>query len=324
MRGNRFFTVALAISASVILLLSAARVISDTEKPRFRVSVVVDESGSGRWLPFREGITQAAKDNNIELSFVTTDALVSVQQEGRIIAREIQSGADGVIAGFRSSSGTAEMLRGFMGQTLLELVDTEVESEGTNDSIGLVSADNAAIGQALCRMLLSDLPEGAAAKRLGLLCGRQQQFSVQERLSTFSEELKIGIVDKRWEIPDIEDGKEALARKCAEAPVDILVAMDNASMECAMEYLEENGKRNILLYGVGNSEKLVYGLDSGLIRGMIVPEEFSMGYHALSDLAARLNHRISVPFRREIGFRAVRRDTMYLEENQKILFPRIA
>lgn len=325
MRENRFFTIALALSSAVLLMLSFARIAQETEPPRYKVSVVVDESGSGRWFPFREGLMQAARDNNIQLNFVTTDALVSVQQEGRIIGREIQNGARGIIAGFRSSEGTAEMLKGFTGQAVIELVDTDVETEDGGYSIGLVKTDNLAIGEALGEQLAADISKdyqsGGRKKRLGILSGNQQQLSVQERLSSFSGGIDEENVDKLWVINENDATRELLIEKIREIPVDIIVALDNRSMELAMSCIK--AESNILLYGVGCSEALVYGLDSGVVEFMIVPEEFSMGYHALSDLAARLNHRTSSPVKREIGFRSVNRENMYEEENQRVLFPRI-
>lgn len=326
MKENRLFTLALAVSASVILLLSGIRILSDAERPRYQVSVVVDESASGRWLPFREGLLQAAKDNNIELNFVSTDTLVSVQQEGKIISREIQNGANGVIVAFRASEGTSEMLRGFTGQSLLELVDTEVESEG-NDTIGTVTMDSAEIGRALRELLRTELRLRGDIKenrlRVGILSGNQQQFSMQEILSTFSEGIEEENVDISWEISGTEQTEEELRLKNRTNPVDILLSMDNHSTEQALHYLRESRKESVKLYGVGTSDELVYGLDSGLIAGLIVPEEFNMGYRALSDLAGRLNHRTANPIKRKIGFRMVSRDNMYLEENQRILFPRI-
>ncbi len=320
---NKLFTAALAISASVVLLLSIAGFVQDTDSNRYRVSVVVDNSSSERWVPFREGLQQAAKDNNIELSFVTTDTLVSVQQEGRIINREIQNGADGIIAAFRSSTGTSEMLSGFVGQADVVLVDTKIDTGGKEDSVGSVTVNNVAVGEALWEQIYKDHPDlGSKGLRIGVLSGNQQQYSLQERLSSFQEEIQGENVDNPWILSYSEELKTELAQEIWKSPVDILVALDNDSMETGVEYIRESGK-NIEIYGVGNSDELVYNLDNGRIRFLIVPEEFSMGYHALSDLSALLNHRSIIPVQREISFRRVTRENMYSEENQKILFPRI-
>ena len=79
--------------------------------------------------------------------------------------------------------------------------------------------------------------------------------------------------------------------------------------------------KKLPLYGAGCSEKLAYYIDNGTIASMILPNEFSMGYQSLTDLAAKLRNRMMVLEDREQDFNVVHQDNLFRDENQRILFP---
>ena len=75
------------------------------------------------------------------------------------------------------------------------------------------------------------------------------------------------------------------------------------------------------MYGEGCSEKAVYYLDKGLIQGLIVPNEFHMGYLSMEEIAKQLLYGASPAQNREIEFLTINKENLYDVESQKILFP---
>ena len=98
------------------------------------------------------------------------------------------------------------------------------------------------------------------------------------------------------------------------------VALDNAGMEAAGEYAstQENG---IIVVGTGTSTKSIYYLDSGVVKSLVVPEDYMMGYQSVSDLADYIHRNRFLPLVRTIAHRTIHKDTLFAEENQEILFP---
>ena len=104
---------------------------------------------------------------------------------------------------------------------------------------------------------------------------------------------------------------------------DIVIALENSETERAVDYMQENqiSVNNCVLYGVGNSEKVVYELDKGRIQALLVPNEFHMGYQSVKELATKLEYHTAEMRNVTTGYLMVDREHLYDAENQKILFP---
>ena len=106
------------------------------------------------------------------------------------------------------------------------------------------------------------------------------------------------------------------------ATPDILAALDSDAMEMALDWLTEGGQTpDCSLYGEGRSERAVYYLDRGHIQGMIVPDEYAMGYESAQLIQKQLEHTESSTTQIETGFISVTKEKMYDKEAEKILFP---
>ena len=71
--------------------------------------------------------------------------------------------------------------------------------------------------------------------------------------------------------------------------VDVIIALDNDSLEAAAHYTQETGRSFIELYGVGDSEEVIYDLDTGVIRSLIVIDHYDMAYSAVEALWKQLS-----------------------------------
>ena len=73
--------------------------------------------------------------------------------------------------------------------------------------------------------------------------------------------------------------------------MDILITLGNAETETAVDYLQADTsyKRQFMIYGEGCSDKTVYYLDKGIIKSLVVPNEFNMGYQSYIRLRNKSN-----------------------------------
>lgn len=321
MKENRLFTALVAVVVTVILLLSLGMFLSGSGQKRYSVSVVVGNSSS-RWTAFRAGLQQAARDENIAVNFVNTGDIASIQQEWKLIDSEVSYGADGIITELRASDGAAEHLDALSRKTSFILLNTDAESGGDVDGcFAYVGMDNTAVGKALAAEILRNEGTGSGKRRIGIAAGNQQQYALQERLRA-AEEALADYAEVVWVVSG-DDQLEAMRRENGSKRADIILALDDESLQEAVSYVEVTGRRYLSLYGVGCSETLVRALDMGVVRSMLVPEEFNMGYQALISLSDHLNHRDERIQSQIVGFRIVTKATMYEEENQKLLFPTV-
>ncbi len=322
MKENRLFTALVAVVVTVILLLSLGMFLNGSGQKRYSVSVVVGNSGDSRWTAFRAGLQQAARDENIAVNFVNTGNIASIQQEWKLIDSEVSHGADGIITELRASDGAATRLDDLSRKTSFILLNTDAESGGDVDGcFAYVGLDNTAVGKSLAAEILRNEGTGSEKRRIGIAAGNQQQYALQERLRA-AEEALADYAEVVWVVSG-DDQLEAMRRENGSKRADIILALDDESLQEAVRYVEVTGRRYLSLYGVGCSETLVRALDMGVVRSMLVPEEFNMGYQALVSLSDHLNHRDERVQSQIVGFRIVTKATMYEEENQKLLFPTV-
>ena len=130
MKNRNLFILVVAILLFITFAASAsALILSGMREDSPEVSVVVDDSASGRWTSFISGMEQAAKDNNIKLNVVSTGRNLSLSQQYKLINEEISDGADGIIYQANSSRGTENIISDISSKAVLMLVDTSVDTD---------------------------------------------------------------------------------------------------------------------------------------------------------------------------------------------------
>ena len=313
MKRNRIWFILLI--AAVLLGLLGLRYLSrtelrDTDTPMVEVSAVVDDSTNGRWTRFQAGLEQAADDYGVALSYAVTPKFNTIRDEEAVIRSEA-SAADAVIVQLIDTSDTVDLISSLCAERVLGLVDTDAPAEA-GDNFASITADNTAIGTALADLLKEQYGDELAGKTVGILYGNQKMRSMQERLAGFKEGIARSGATVFWE-------GSGTAWESAGLP-DIVITLDNDSLETAADALE-TGEKAPALYGVGCSDKTIYALDHGKIAAMIVPDEFQMGYLAMSDVVARINAPNIPMVPREIPFTVITRTNLYDPVNAAFLFP---
>lgn len=315
MNKNRFyFGVLLLILLAITTWASYGVLNAGVTKEVHRVSVIVSDSGNDRWTALHQGLEQAANDYDIDLNFVSTVEFSTVEEELAVIWRELDNGAEGVIVQMNSSMGIEQEMEDIANRAAVMLLETDVFPE---EVYAFGGPDNVALGMALAEAIKEDFGETLDAKTVGILCGNQEQLAMQERLQGIQD----GISDTGAKVVWIIDGTDEanVDAVMREEAVDIVVALENSETELMVDCMQ--GTAESTLYGVGCSEKAVYYLDKGVIRTLVVPNEFNMGYQSMEAIATQLRYRLTKADNCQVDYLVVDRMNLYDEDNQKILFP---
>ena len=284
-----------------------------------QIHVIIENSNDNRWVQFIEGMKQAAEDQEIILTIVPTGHMETLSEEEAIIERAIANGSDGVIIQLCSSIDAASMLEKLNSRTNIELVD-ENAYEVMSNVVGVVSPDHKAIGETIANEAALFAEKPLEKCTIGVIRGSSALSSMEQRMDGFTEALESLGGKTTWVLEQNGDAKDIKEKLAANETPDILVALDNAGMEAAGEYAstQENG---IIVVGTGTSTKSIYYLDSGVVKSLVVPEDYMMGYQSVSDLADYIHRNRFLPLVRTIAHRTIHKDTLFAEENQEILFP---
>ena len=320
MKNKRLFPALVLILVAMIMAVTGFMLWESGNTADLRqIHVIIENSNDNRWVQFIEGMKQAAEDQEIILTIVPTGHMETLSEEEAIIERAIANGSDGVIIQLCSSIDAASMLEKLNSRTNIELVD-ENAYEVMSNVVGVVSPDHKAIGETIANEAALFAEKPLEKCTIGVIRGSSALSSMEQRMDGFTEALESLGGKTTWVLEQNGDAKDIKEKLAANETPDILVALDNAGMEAAGEYAstQENG---IIVVGTGTSTKSIYYLDSGVVKSLVVPEDYMMGYQSVSDLADYIHRNRFLPLVRTIAHRTIHKDTLFAEENQEILFP---
>ena len=182
MKKNRIYFGLLILALVVTIVWTSAGMLGvNKEEKKYSVSVIVNDSNNDRWIAMREGLEQAAKDDDIQLNYVSTGVFASEDEEKALIEREVENGADGIIVQLVSSEDTYAVFEKIDSSVAVMLLETDAVSEGV---YSVTAPDNLWIGEALAQTVLQDYGDSLSEKKIGILSGNQNQLSMQQRLGS--------------------------------------------------------------------------------------------------------------------------------------------
>ncbi len=315
--GIMLFTILL------VALLIYLRRESNEEKPRIRLSVILEESDDDRLAGIKAGMEQAAKDNGCILNYPRTE-LLSATDERRLMEEELSQGAQGILLQPVSSDDMFEVLEQFSGRTQLLLLESDISQEGVYPA---VTSDDYSLGESLANEVLVYV-RGKTAPRVVVLVGHGRQRARQSRMAGLRETLQEAGAEVFVLSASLKGLPSLLERELYEEGMDALVAVGDAETDTAAAFLSERKASDQApvdippFFGVGGSAKNLYYLEQGIIRRLVVPNAFMMGYQAVQALASQVEYKTSFSVKPEqVEYLVVGSENLYDEENQKVLFP---
>lgn len=296
--------IAAAAAAFAVLLplfLVRTRYASEQAGRRARIAVLTRREADVGTSVLFAGMEKAAEDGKLVLNYVMVPEDATLDEERELAAQEIEDGAQALIIEPVASEGSGKMAEELSQRAVVVLLGERADTEAAG-RFGSVSAENYAIGVALGREIRKGAAETGGS--VALLPAAGSRGSVEQRRRGVLEALRGSGIS-------LQEDAEGAA---------IIAGLEDSALTEALSYAL-TAKERPLVYGVGNSNRNLYGLDRGDIRAMIVINEFNMGYLAVAEAKKKLSSRLREMEQLRVGDTLVSRDNMYSAENQKLLFP---
>jgi len=304
MKRQTVVWIAAAAAAFAVLLplfLVRTRYASEQAGRRARIAVLTRREADVGTSVLFAGMEKAAEDGKLVLNYVMVPEDADAEAELKLARQEIEDGAQALIIEPVASEGSGKMAEELSQRAVVVLLGERADTEAAG-RFGSVSADNYAIGVALGREIRKGAAETGGS--VALLPAAGSRGSVEQRRRGVLEALRGSGIS-------LQEDAEGAA---------ILAGLEDSALTEALSYAL-TAKERPLVYGVGNSNRNLYGLDRGDIRAMIVINEFNMGYLAVAEAKKKLSSRLREMEQLRVGDTLVSRDNMYSAENQKLLFP---
>ena len=308
-----------SLLALAVVLLVFTMFLEKNGKARYRISVVLQNSDDGQWSALKYGLKMAAEDQGMELFIVSTGGGLTAEEEKSLLQNEIDHGADAVIVQPAPGKETEQALEDVKKRVPVMLVEGGAFSEKEDSWLPVAGPDNYGMGKALAEELLKDYSGNANGKRFGILTEYSDSEALASRAEGFIETVEKKGAEISWFATDdfSESGKDTLESL---PKVDVVAALDDKSLRTAGKCSAANNLHGALVYGIGHSTEAVYYLDTDKVQCLVVPDEFQAGYQSLTQVAQSLGHYFRSVKGQVVPHRALRKETLFLEENQDILF----
>ncbi len=319
MSENKSLIAVIALIAVFVMITLYASVPRRSDKEVKHVSMIVYGDDADRWANMREGAYLVCSEKNAKLNLLTTMSEDDPDEQMEIIEREVADGTDALIIAPCASREIKEYIDSVKLKIPVVYLETLENASPVDVSIAV---DDYMMGYELGE---SFVLEESEIVTVAVLSGNTDRDSVRLREEGFRDAID-GQVGKIIDWSGISSGtardiKTYIQKEIVSEATDVIVSFDNQTTDALLDALS-NLNQTCKIYAVSTSDHAVYDLYNGEIRILEFPDEFSMGYlaamYALDpDYAkGRYSHN-------RIEYRSVRKENMYSEENQTLLFPSV-
>lgn len=303
--------------AILVMGISYFSYTSETEEEIYQISYIhrkstLDESQQS----IKQGIGQAATDYNFELKDVAFDRDTLYFEQMAIIEKEVENGADAILVEAIDKEEVYTLLKEINKSVPVVLVNGEVAEE-TNGLI-CVNADYYDMGYEFGTYIGSREEN----KKISVLLDTtefadkdQMVKGMCDALNAAEKEITMVSIATEESMGDVLNDF-ALGKYLTDA----FVVFDADDLEYIGKKKEDvNALRQIDLYGFEKSNKIITYLESDIVDGLVVSNEYSIGYLCGENAVKMLNH-ISVK-NQQVEYRIIDATQIYTVENQRLLFP---
>lgn len=328
-----------SILISIIIWAAYGLFAEEERMETVHISVIIEDNGNSRWTAFQQGLEWAAREFQVDLSVVPAAGFSRTEEQWELVEQKTEDGIDGILLAPYSADEIGHYLREFNGNVRILLVESDISrNEDAVLSVSAVGPDYGDMGKALFDEIIKDFenrpendPEqdshmGEEIRSEKVLQGKKVLLLTSNpgKLGSIQTGEKIKELMKTQDIDALETGtvsSEEDSSILENKQADIVIALDDASLQIAAKELVSETENRPDLYGMGICADNVYYLERGIIRSMIVVNDFKMGYESLSLLADTIRTNNNEQQKVDIGFQAVRPEEVHVPEIEKLLFP---
>ena len=313
MAKNRRTIIIICIIALGILLEGIAYyLLFLSERDRTEISVIVYEDDKN-WADLKEGAELAASnEENVEINFIIMPQGTTPEEQKAIILDEIETRAKYVVTTASDSYRLGELLNGVYASKI------EFVLNGTDDkNYRIMAPDDYQMGYDLGQLLVQE--EGNDIS-VGIVSLDDSKKSLNIRAQ--GVRVALGEANTHYEVWNNniigEDLKSFILNKLSNDEVDAIVILNEGALDTVTASINETESK-VPVYAVVHSEKAVYYLDSKQLKYLAYTDEFGAGYAAVSDLLHPVKNKFVLG--KNTPYSIVKRDDMYVGQNEKLLFP---
>lgn len=266
-----------------------------------------------------EGILRASKDMNVEVRVHKLVENKEIESQIVLLQKEVQSNTDAILITPIDYEKLAKPIEEASENVPIILINSKINS---NKKLPYISCNNYELGVDMAEEVVR---RGNARKKILLIKEDINSSNLKEIEDGFRNELK-NSKNSVLELTlkgDKDNYYNDILRYIKENEVEIVVSFNEYIIELLAnikkDLFDSKSKCNFELYGYSNSTELISYIEEGIIDGLAIENQFNLGYLG-TEMAIKIitNEKID---ENEIGYTIINKENMYLEKNQRLIFP---
>jgi len=271
------------------------------------------------WATVKEGALSAADDQDVTVEVRGTSEETQVDEQIQIVEAAIRDRPAAIVLAAGDFLRLVPAVRHARAAGIpLVTVDSFV---ATDDASAKIGTDNRQLGRMAGGSLLRMVGAGSLVAVLSYI---KASSTARDREQGLAEALTGGVrlLPTLYSGSDQESAYRLTQQLLNEhRELQGLVALNEPSTVGACRALAESGRRGqVALIGVDASFEVLKSVEAGVLRSVLVQQPFNMGYlgvQAATELAAGR----SWPRTLDTGAIEITKETLFLPQNEKLLFP---
>lgn len=314
----------LSIGAFIVFLMAVGILLSrphagEEKKEIILVSKVIDSSNDF-WSAFVQGAEMAAKEYGVNLKVVGPNTELKYEEQGTMIEEAIRQKPDAIALVPSSFTETQKYARKIEEAGISLVIGDSFMEEEMGSCV--VATDNVEAGRKMGRYILDNFKNissiGVVGHVKGVSTAMEREQGLREGLGKFESK----VADVVFCDSDYRKAYLVTKEMLEKYPdMNVIVGLNEYSSVGAARAVNDLGlKGEVRMIGFDSSIKEVEYLEDGTFEAMVVQKPLNMGYLCI-EKTVQLLEKEKIPKVVDSGSVLITKDTMYTEENQKLLFP---
>ena len=280
---------------------------------------VIDEDNDF-WKQLIEGVEMAAAENKMELTIVTPETENDYEAQNELIEWAIGQKPDAILLTPCSFTETTPYAKMVTEEGIpLVLIDSAVDEDIADT---LIATDNVKLGEVEGNYMKQYATKDSQIVIVGHVEGSSTAIEREKEVRKGLGEYEDRIVDVVFCDSDYDKAYALMMELIEKYPdIDLVAGLNEYSAVGAARAIKEKGlHKRIRVVGIDSSLEEIQMLEEGVFEIIVIQNPFKMGYLGV-EAAGKLLNGEKVPKNIDSGCELIKNDSVYTEENQKLLFP---
>ena len=303
--------------AVLFLMCSTDLIIREPEKEVYQVAVIIEDAGDDNYGNFRKGMDQAAIELNADVRFITLYEKLNADGQMELLEREQQDGVDALIVAPVDRQSVEDALKVNQVTVPTVILGTGPAKE---EAAGMITIDYREMGAKLAEEIKKHTSKDCPVLFVEDSCGKSDAGS--SFAAGAAEALEQSGYSCRFEEPEWGEAYREMLEALSGQGTVIVAGSPEALTETVKVFEEDISflDRFAGLYGRGTTPAILNDLDSGLITGLCVTDEFSRGYFSVC-MAVEELEKMGAGKTMTMDSYYIEKDDLREPKYEKMLFP---